>query len=408
MTNETTQQGASGYDANPPKERAFPQSGAKPLDKDGEAGDNDEQHVSERDTILEDIEAKIEAQRMAEMAGVVEDPAPAQDDDEDPPPVEGQEEDLRDEGLLSKDEMPADKEDDVDNNNGHLPEEYRDDPLADYIVMDEANNTPMFVTKVNGKEAYIPLDRARQQLQKHEAAEVRMKNAAEKEKELNEREQQILASEQALKAKHVEPLQSPPSTPPAQDVSDQDLSDEAQSVVQSLFNGSEEDAVTKLAEVLGKVRGAATQQTIDQDEIARRAAAQVRREEAVAAAEKDATDGLAKFNETYPDIAADDTLFRYADAMTDTIAAEWKEAGRAFRTSELMMEAGVRTTAWVQSMKTPEPRKTDTKTDRLNRKRNLRPMPTSQSQAAGTHADEEPEQTPYDAVAEMRKARGQA
>lgn len=402
MTNETTQQGASGYNSTPPTHKSFPEEPGKVLDNSDEGNDNDAKPVNARDDVLDGIEAKIAAQREAEMASVVEGtpPEPVAADES------RHEEEVREEGLASKEAMhpPAEKVE-----NDHLPEEYRDDPLADYIVMDEAQNKPMFVTKVNGQEKYIPLDRARQQLQKHEAAEVRLQNAAEQEKRLQEREAQILASEQALKQKHTEQPVSPPSPLPVADVSDQDLDNEAQGVIQSLFNGTESEAVEKLAHVLKTLKApAAPQQApIDAEAIVQRTAQVVRTQDAAEAARQDAEDGLAKFAETYPDVNADKALFNYADVMTDVIAAEWKEEGRQFRTSELMMEAGKRTTEWVQSMKAPESGNPQPNTDRHERKRNLRPMPNSQSQPMARQ-EAEPDQTPTDAVTEMRKARGQA
>ena len=401
MTDETTQQGASGFNADPPKELSFPQGG---VDNDARAGDNTEERVDPREAMISDMEAKIEARRMEEMNGLIDAEPPRQEAD----PVEDpQDEQL--EAVTEQEEPPADPPAEGVKND-HLPEEFQDDPLADYIVMDEANDTPMFVTKVNGEEKYIPLDRARQQLQKREAAEVELQNAKERQKVLDAREAQILASEQALKTKLAAPAEaSPPSVPQAPDVSDQDLENEAQGIVNSLFSGTEEDAVEHLARVFKSMRPQQQAPQVDQDALVEQAASLVAKRRGAEDAQLDAEVGLKKFNENYPDIAADKALFNYADGMTDVIAKEWKEEGRAFRTSEVMLEAGKRTAEWVQSMKAPSPKpKADTNNDRHERKRRLRPMPTSQSQGAPTSQREEPQQTPQDAVAEMRKARGQA
>jgi hypothetical protein len=394
MTDETTQQGASGFNADPPKELSFPQGG---VDNDGRGGDNNDQ-VDPREELIAGIEARVQAKREAEMEGLI-DASP----DRGAEPVD-EEQDEQTEPVMEQ-EPPADPP----VKNEHLPEEFQDDPLADYIVMDEANDTPMFVTKVNGEEKYIPLDRARQQLQKHEAAEVSLQNANERQKVLDAREQQILASEQALKAKLAAPAEaSPPSVPAAPDVSDQDLEAEAQGIVSSLFSGTEDDAVEHLAKVFKSMRPQQQAVSIDQNAIVEQAANLVDKRRGVKNAQQDAADGLKQFNDSYPDVAADQALFGYADSMTDVIAKEWTEEGRAFRTSEVMMEAGKRTTEWVQSMKSPSPKPKVADNDRHERKRKLRPMPTSQSQGAPTQQGVEPDQTPSDAVAEMRKARGQA
>lgn len=398
MTDETTQKGASGFNADPPKEMSFPQGGVDNREQDSENG---ETQVDPRASILDDVTAKIEAKRLEEMQGLVE---------SEPPPAEAAPIEEEQTDTAKEQEPPVDPpEQAVDND--HLPEEFRDDPLADFIVMDEANDTPMFVTKVNGEEKYIPLDRARQQLQKREAAEVELQNAKERQKVLDEREAQILASERALKAKLETPpeVASPLSVPDAPDVSDQDLETEAQAVVNSLFSGTEGEAVEHLAKVFKSMRPQQTQQPVDTNAIAERAAQIARQRSAQEDAQLDAKTGLEKFKDSYPDIAADQGLFNYADGLTDAIADEWKKEGRAFKTSEVMMEAGKRTEAWVQSMKTPAAKPGPTpNNDRHERKRRLRPMPTSQSQGVPLSQGQEPEQTPADAVAEMRKARGQA
>ena len=112
--------------------------------------------------------------------------------------------------------------------------------------------------------------------------------------------------------------------------------------------------------------------------------------------------GYNKFVDSYPEIANDENLFRYADSLTDAIAVENPE----WVPSEVMLEAGKRTREWVETFKTPEPSEKPNN-DRQERKRNLRPMPRARQ---GTPEKEvvEKEPTAGDYITELRKQRGQA
>lgn len=410
MTKETTQAGASGNRTEGPKKSpAFQPADeyAHRVDNDGEiVDDSGKKPTSERDEVMSAIEARVDAERLAAIEQEVEEydtsMEEAQRAAQEATAIDGQDE-LEDENV---EEARSRKRQD-------LPEEYQDDPLADYIVMDEENNTPMFVAKIDGKERYIPLDRARQQLQKHEAAETRLQHAAEYAKQLEAREAQIRAAEQALEAKQKAAEQSPPSVPQVPDVSDQDLRKEAQQFVNSMFAGTDDEAVESLAELLGRMRTGPQQSTpqIDPDEIANRAAFAAREQLRKEAEDRDVSEGFKKFSENYPDIMADPNLFRYADSLTDAIEAEWKSEGRSFMPSEVMREAGDRTRKWVSGLSGQEQTgegDTPRGQDRQVRKRKLRPMPKTGSKKQSVREPQQPEETPHDYVLEMKRLRGQA
>ena len=400
MGTETTQQGASGFNSKPESHRAF--QDPEELDKGKSNEDDSAKPLNPRDQVLADMEARLDAEREAEIAASIS-AAPAVDTDDAEAAVEAAKvaAEAAEEGLASKEPMHPEEKSDA----GELPEEYWDDPLAEFIVMDEENNTPMFVTKVDGKEVYIPLDRARQQLQKHTAAEARLQQAAEQKKALDDREARILVNEQALESRIKEQSNAHHPSGPATDVSDQDFQAEAEEVVQSLFNGTPEEAAEKLAAVLQNSR-TPQGQTVDTEAIVAQAAVQTRQTLAAEDAETDARKGYQTFKTDYPEIASSKKLFDVADGMTEEIASEWNIEGRMFRTSELMAEAGKRTREWAHSMKAPEEQGSKPNNDRHDRKRKLRPMPTSQSQRM-TPVEEEPAQTPTDTLAEIKKARGQ-
>jgi len=116
----------------------------------------------------------------------------------------------------------------------------------------------------------------------------------------------------------------------------------------------------------------------------------------------DVNTGFKKFSEDYPEIMADQALFGYADSMTDGIAAENPE----WLPSEVMLEAGKRVREWVQSMKAPEPSAQPTNNDRLERKKQLRPLPRMRQGTQESEPVEQP-QTPSQMMEEIRQARGQ-
>jgi hypothetical protein len=281
-----------------------------------------------------------------------------------------------------------------------LPDEYADDPLAEFIVMD--GDKPMFRTVFEGEERFIPLENAQRELQKQVAGDIRLQQNAEWQKNLEAREEQLRQQEVALRAKlQDEPLGSPPSDQ-SSDVDDAALDEEAREVVSGLFSGSEEDAAAKLAAFVRKSRGALTP-AVDSEALAARAVTVAREQITAADREKDAKRGYKAFGESYPEIINDPQLFRFADGMTDTVAEEHPD----WAPSEVMLEAGKRTRGWVESFKTPEPSEVAPDNDRQDRKRNLRPMPRPRQGIQETEPEAPPE-TGADIIASIRESRGQA
>lgn len=408
MTKETTRTGASGAPA---------ETRNQDVDNPTENQDHtQDKPMSARDRIMASIEERVDAERSSQIAKEMSEYAasmgktPEQIEDETRR-AEAREE-LENEGL--EDRSPIENaEDKPASRRDELPPEYADDPLAEFIVMDEDNNVPMFVTKVDGQERYIPLEQARRQIQKQEAADVRLRNAAERQKALDAREAEVIRRETELAAR-LAAQTSPPPEPPAPDVSDQDLLTEAQQFVENMFNNSPDDATASLAQLLGNMRRLQAKPAVqvDPQELARTTAELVRAQEREEAKTKDVKEGLKKFSDDYPEIMANKALFLYADDMTDSIALEWESEGRSFKDSEVLLEAGKRTMEWYDETRGKKPAPPPTPTpptnnDRHARKRQLRPMPKPRSQALQQHAEEEVEQTPHDYVTEMRRSRGQ-
>lgn len=282
-----------------------------------------------------------------------------------------------------------------------LPEEYADDPLAEFIEME--GDEPMFRTVVNGQQQLIPLEKARADLQKGMAADQRLREVAQFKQNLDDREAAINAREAQLQQKlqGMHDAAAPPQGEEPQ--SEEALTAEARSVVKELFTGSEEDAAAKLADLLLKNRGAAQVSTsVNPAEIAHAAVAYAKQELSAEARTKDVQKGYKKFTQDYPEIAADDNLFAFADGLTSKIEAEHPD----WMPSEVMLEAGKRTREWVESQKSDEKtsEQDPAQNDRTERKRKLRRVPRARQGAEPK--EETPEETPTSIIAEMRAARG--
>jgi hypothetical protein len=310
--------------------------------------------------------------------------------------------------------------------NEALPEELQNDPLAEYIVMDD--DKPMFVTKINGENVLVPLDDARRRLQIRVAAEVDMKNAREFKKTLDSREQALSAGEAAFQARmSAAPVQTPAAPTVEAGMSEKEIAAEARAFVGSAFSDDEDTAADKLTKLLLKTRtpaqvmpAAAPQ--VDVQGIVRQAT-----ENAVQAIDHrdqqtDLVEGINTFETEYPEIVGDAHLYGMADTMTDDIAIEHPEWPK----SQVMMEAGKRTRKWVKDLKgtgttvededpvttddvtISEPVATSETQNRLERKQGLVRLPKAATAAVQT-SQEEPvrQQTAAEALAETRAARGQ-
>jgi len=295
---------------------------------------------------------------------------------------------------------------------------------ADFIVMQ--NGAPMVKAKVNGEDRLIPLADAKRQVQIGVAAEVRMQNAAQAEKTLAERANKLSAGEAALAAR-MKVLQSQPSVPAKPDLTDEELEKEAVEIFETAFSGTEEDAAKKLAKTLVKIRDSAASkvkptQQIDANAIARQAASIATGVLTEQSRKKDMTKAYEKFKGDYPDIMEDRFLYKMADDMTDQVEREHPD----WNIAQIMDEAGKRTRDWVKGLRgdaedtgdnpTPKPRPnqnslvSDTTTQtRQERKAGLVRMPTQAGAAVYSEPDDSgaEEQSPQQAFAELKKARGQ-
>lgn len=263
------------------------------------------------------------------------------------------------------------------------------DPLAEYVV--QQGGKPMFRTLVNGKVVLVPLDRARAQLQKHLAADIRLQQASDRTRELDVREAQIRSTETALRTRATE------ATP----IDESALEAESVELVRSLVSEPEAVAAKKLSKVLTKIRASAPQ--VDVNALGRQAASIARQEIAAEGEVKALGDGMISFTKAYPDIAADSDLFAVADRKTTAIAEEHP----TWTPEQVMLEAGKQTREWFTGRKAPAVAG-DLTNRRQQLKQGLKPMPQQRIARPTGNADANSESSPQDAVAEIRKSRGQA
>jgi len=356
--------------------------------------------VNPRDAILDGLDEKIDAQRHQEQKEYLEEvseelgmalPAPEPDPIADGaqavepmhPPVE----------PVAPDPLPVD---------------LQDHAMADYIVMHDGE--PHMKAKVHGVDKLIPMAKVQAQAQKLEAAEVNLEQASIVAKDLQQREEWIRQNEASLKER-MDAMATP--LPPADaGVPDEELIGEAKEIVSTLFRGDEDTAATKLATLLKRSQAPANPApAIDTTQLANEAADVAVTKMTQIEKEKDAVSGLEQFKTSYPEIMADPVLYRIADKFTDIIEQEHKD----WTPTQLMLEAGVRTTQWLDQQKgvTPPgglppavPASIDP--NRQERKDNLVRIPNPALGAQSPHGPtEEPVQTPNDVLIEIRESRGQ-
>jgi len=413
------------------------QPGADPDVKPGEVAVNTQ--LSPRDIALQDIETQQDEARIAQIKKDVEnDPGAKALADR----MQKAQDDARAAGIASGELPPEDADGAASRQRMHperpavpdalpepgapaqIPTELQNDPLADHIVMD--GDQPMFSLKVSGKNMLMPLDEARRRLQIDTAAEIRMQNASAKEKQIDARERKVAAGEEALTMRVRNVNLQPQANPAQPELSEADVRSGARDVLTTMFSGSEEDAADKLTKLLIDTRTPQVQPVtpvIDEAAIVSKAATAAVGAVTAVNEKKDLASGYSTFQDKYPEIMTDANLYNMADGMTDGIVTEHPDWSK----SQVMLEAGKRTSEWVENLKgtsVSDPKDlTDVTTDDETISEHTQPPPTQIRQerkqelvripqaAIATQAPAESEsapQTPQQALDEVRRSRGQA
>lgn len=281
------------------------------------------------------------------------------------------------------------------------------DPLADFIVVREGK--PMLRLVVDGKEETVPLDQARATVQKASAVETRFRQAAAIKRDLDAREA-ALRTREAARPAQAQPAAVAPK--PAQAI---DFGAEAQGLVHSLLTEDEGKATARMKGVLEKI--AARGPTIDPSAIVQEAAGVAVKTIAARDYNKALVDGLTEFETKYRAVAEDSDLRALADSKTTAIANEhpdWTPSQVMLEAARLVDERFLAPTRGGQPAPAgeavPMP-KVDVSRNQ-QRKDDLVPMPQARSGVAATvGVAEEPmdeRQSAAEALADIRKSRGQS
>jgi hypothetical protein len=222
----------------------------------------------------------------------------------------------------------------------------------------------------------------------------RREHAGEEKWQLDARDQSSRNVEATLKTRVTHPSAVAPV------VDDSALATE---LVRSLVSEPEDKAAAKLASAFKSIRQA--QAPVDQKALATEAASIAMATIAERDNQRALGEGLDTFTKTYPDIAGDSDLFALADRKTNAIAQE----NPNWTPGQVMLEAGKQTREWLKSIGAPV--KTvpggEQPSNRQQRKQTLVPMPQARTARPAPAEGETREQTPAEAMAEIRKSRGQ-
>lgn len=266
------------------------------------------------------------------------------------------------------------------------------DPLADYIVT--RNGKRMFRAVVDGKTVEMPLEEARANIQKNVAADRRLQEAANRRRELDAREEALKKREQARVV-----------TPVADTL---DLDAEAVDLVKVLVSAPEDVAAKRLAKTLKAIRQASA--PVDANALVSQAADVAEQRIAARSDLQAKASGFKKFQEEFADVANDPDLYALADRRSDLIFAEHPD----WSPEKIMLEAGKQAREWLAQksgkplVTTQRQAQVEANRNRQETKQKLKPMPISRTAIPAAQADDNADDSPTGALADIRKSRGQA
>lgn len=285
------------------------------------------------------------------------------------------------------------------------PEAAADDPEPEPEADDTAPESPVFFEngqwmtriKVDGEVRAIPFQKVHAAAQKLDAGDKRLEEANRLMREIEAREQQLLADGQ-----------QPKNQPPAQGADGQGQTETGQlpedilalgrQYQDALLNGDDEDEAVELLAKLATAGARAPNVDVDvlAQQIEARVTAQFQAQEQQRAQEqyqKSLSEAFDTFKDEFEDVANDPMLLDAADRYTVTIAQE----NPTLTPLQVMREAGKRTRLWLAEKTGTQPR--------VSRKRNLKTAVGNG--ARQSPAPTEKPQSRQDVINEMRLKRGQ-
>ena len=254
--------------------------------------------------------------------------------------------------------------------------------------------------KVNGEEVEVPFDGLKTSHQKDAASQQRFEQAAQRERFLAEKEQELKAYAQALQA------QTQQATPPEEDEKSESDTD-YKALVSQYHQALYEDDADKAAELLQTLTTGRTQEaTPNVEEAVNRALQEAftRQQVEQAKHQQKAYEGSVKeavswFEKEYPDVAGNSELRAIADNKTVTIMKEQP----SLAPGQIIHAAAEYAREWAHLNLTGG-KGTNA---RAERKKKIVSEPKPARKTAKIGEDEELEKTPSQVIEDMRKSRGQ-
>ena len=256
-------------------------------------------------------------------------------------------------------------------------------PQAATPIYQNDDGETLLKLKVNGVEQEMPLSEVQATMQKGLAADERFREAAELRRQVEIERQQLHNTNQ-------QPTQAPAGQQPPQGAVNDDLKAQAQSIIDSLYDGDPEDAAEALAQAMARPSTQVTSQQIQQE-----ALKAVQQQEY----NENLKSGFQKFESEYSDIMADPDLRDLTDRKTIEIQSlhpDWSP-------EQILMESGrvIREKIGGQPASPPQ-------NSRQARKQGIQTMPARQSTSTYTPpGKQQPSNNPADVLTRMKQARGQ-
>jgi hypothetical protein len=284
---------------------------------------------------------------------------------------------------------------------GKPKEGQSEDHSEPYYLKD---GVPTVSLKVKGETIELPWDRVKGIAQKNILAENRLRQAAEAERNLVNREEIVVQRERELESKS---LTHPPKSGVADNV---DLSDLLDETTAALFDGEKEDARAKLEKLISAIRVPTGLDPAQLDkQIQQKAtdtAISVLREEKAAEQEKTLNsalrDGLEQLTKQFPQVMQDDVLFSLVDRRTQDLTdlhPDWTPQQVMLTAGKEIQDLTGSGTGIPQVANSPE---------RQARKEDLRVVPANRVSATKQPPPDAPEvdTSPAGVIARMKADRG--
>jgi hypothetical protein len=250
---------------------------------------------------------------------------------------------------------------------------------------DRGDGTLVKKLKVNGRVVELTEDEYDRQLAKDLAGDQKLRMAAEQERALREREERIARTEQQMKTQE----------PPAPGAAEVDIEQALSEYHDAVYAGDTDEAKAKLKAVLAQARPSSTP---NMDELVTTISTRVK-EEAEAERYREYVDkGWDQFKKDYADVATDPKKLAYADAVLKEVYAEHPD----WTPDKVILEAGRMTAEDFKPTPTTDSHRDEV---RLDRKANLKPVPSSGSARKQSDRAPQVDMSPAAKIARMRTNR---